>query len=289
MVDRCLSPSANGTVQDGALVEGTNDLGDDYGFCIDHTEVTHIQYRAFYNDVVAGNFALDDSLAGFDFCDWKDTEPDTLIPNFGDMFESDWDDTTHPNVPMVEIDACDAAAYCDWAGKRLCGGINDQPIEATEQQLKNEWYIACSNDGVRPYCYNGDDEFPDQPINECIAGSPNATDCPAYDEDECATGGVCETGWRSLWTEAMSATCDSAFPGVLNLSGNVGEWVGACTSTPGQGSGWKCEQRGGSCGGSAPGGFYSACAWVQNPETGTDAAFRGNYYGFRCCWDPEEG
>ena len=54
---------------------------------------------------------------------------------------------------------CDAAAYCAWAGKRLCGAIGggQTPEKAVSDPLADEWLYVCTNGGKTKYPY-GDTE-----------------------------------------------------------------------------------------------------------------------------------
>ncbi len=274
----CLAPQDLPLVQDGALIEGES-LGTPYAFCIDRAEVTHQAYRAFWQEVNGGDFDPTAILASRDECSWKGTDAEALVPEFGDMFQSDWDNTTNPLLPMVGIDWCDALAYCSFAGKRLCGGIEGDAVPYKAQQTRNEWYLACSNGDQRSFCYAEDGD--NQPSG-CVDGAGTEASCPAYDPAACASNADCG-GWRGLWEETESATCAAAASSALvNLSGNVAEWVDACEEIDGLPGEYRCEARGGSC----PMRTYTSCHWagqdVENP-----VGSRGNYGGFRCCWDPE--
>lgn len=54
-----------------------------------------------------------------------------------------------PNKPVECVDFCDAAAYCAWAGKRLCGKIGggDYPLDEGVKGVAGEWTNACSQGG----------------------------------------------------------------------------------------------------------------------------------------------
>src|SRR5262249_6416251 len=72
-------------------------------FCIDATEVTNGAYKAFLA-------ASPDPSAQPAFCGWNtDYSPSSFYgPD---------------DHPVVYVDWCDAYAYCEAAGKRLCGAI----------------------------------------------------------------------------------------------------------------------------------------------------------------------
>jgi formylglycine-generating enzyme required for sulfatase activity len=258
-------------------VEG-NALGTDYGFCIDRAEVSHQSYRAFWRAVDEGNFDPAPVLAERPECSFKASGAGAFVPAFGDLLEADWDNTAHPLLPIVSVDWCDAYAYCAYAGKRLCGGVNGSTIAYKQEQPRNEWYLACSNGDQRSFCYADDgDNVP----AGCVSGAGNEASCPAYDPNACASEGDCN-GWRGLWEESEASTCGAANPALVNLSGNVAEWVDACeevAATPGT---YRCEARGGSC----PLGTYTSCHW-RGDDGPRLVETRANYTGFRCCWDGE--
>lgn len=106
-------------------------------FCIDTTEVTRGQYRAFLDSVpdVATQPAE---------CSWNSTfVPSTITLD-------------PPDLPVVKVDWCDARAFCAWAGKRLCGALGTgAAITVTDavEPTKSEWMFACSRGGTRGYPY----------------------------------------------------------------------------------------------------------------------------------------
>ena len=87
-------------------------------YCIDRTEVTQGQYRAFLNATVL-------KASG---CPKMSLEPDELI---GSCDATTFTPGKTPDFPVVCVDHCDAVSYCAQVGKRLC--------EA------EEWSVACQN------------------------------------------------------------------------------------------------------------------------------------------------
>ncbi|MCC6648800.1 MAG: SUMF1/EgtB/PvdO family nonheme iron enzyme [Polyangiaceae bacterium] len=148
--------------------------------------------------------------------------------------------------PVVCVDWCDAAAYCKWAGKRLCKGSHADFAEAG----KSEWYAACSNEGVNVYPYGS-------------KSKPSA----------CNTG--CTTSPCPTDPVGSRPDCVSA-RGVADLSGNVAEWVDECETSAGLED--LCRARGGSFKDSDG---DAACDLSDAPKRGTRDASRG----FRCCDD----
>lgn len=90
-------------------------------YCIDATEVTRGAYDAF----VAAAPSTEGQPEGCAFN--KSFAPSCPV---GGTPSSD------PSLPAVCVDFCDAAAYCKWAGKKLCTGM-EQP------QQPGRWEEAC--------------------------------------------------------------------------------------------------------------------------------------------------
>jgi formylglycine-generating enzyme required for sulfatase activity len=92
-------------------------------FCIDGTEVTLAQYRAFFVDKATRDYG--DAAA---LCGAADLDP------IGGL-----------DVSPVEVTYCGARAYCAWAGKRLCTG---EYRPASDRDVVGEWVRACSLGGT---------------------------------------------------------------------------------------------------------------------------------------------
>jgi formylglycine-generating enzyme len=204
------------------------------GYCIDTTEVSNAQYKA-----------------------WLDTNPD---PSLQDLENCGWNEeyssgepqyyTLYPNQP-AKPDWCDAKAYCQGVGKRLCRGIGNVAVAFdAELSIAEEWYNACTGHGDSIWI------------------------------------GSCNVSTRSLRRSPMDVgtfpSCQPSaegYEGVFDLVGNVEEWVDQCD---GPGEEGQCWLRGGD----ALDGYYewdeaATCARLVS-RVRSD---RGGSVGFRCCAD----
>jgi formylglycine-generating enzyme required for sulfatase activity len=169
--------------------------------------------------------------------------------------------------PINCVDWNQAAAYCAWAKARL-------PTEA-------EWEYAAigTEDRIFPWGNEppGDKRFSGCGA-ECKAFIDDVTQTqmePLYDRDD---------GWPTTAPIGSFPDDTSAF-GVLDMAGNVCEWVsdwygpysaGAVTDPKGPPTGHERVQRGGSWADPAKGGPRAAMRGTREPKT------RGMAVGFRC-------
>jgi formylglycine-generating enzyme len=159
-------------------------------FCIDTTEVTNKQYNTF----IATN---PDAGVGQDVrCAWNTN----FTPKADWPYAAGQDDK-----PVGSVNWCDAAAFCKWAGKRLCRKISGGPLTAAEwgNALVNEHAFACSHGGERVFPYAG-----------------------AYDPAKCNGGETADVD--VIENVKTRATCESGWGGVYDLSGNTHEWADGC-------------------------------------------------------------
>jgi formylglycine-generating enzyme required for sulfatase activity len=205
----------------------------DHSYCIDATEVTQDDYAQFVAN------------AG---------PPSGLPPECASKtsFASDGGAPSPGNgtMPVVQVDWCDAFAFCRWAGKRLCGTI-DSPTPAllSENDLgTSEWYRACAGPDGRPYPYGS-----------------------TFDPKACI-------GETTAAANVGSATGCRSAEGVFDLSGNVEEWVGACTAA-------YCLSRGGNYGDSPSKLTCTSDTSESATSNLQDRMSRVPYIGFRCCSD----
>jgi formylglycine-generating enzyme len=164
------------------------------------------------------------------------------------------DAETGAEQPRNCVDWCDAQAYCKAVGKRLCGGYHgaslSQPDEFTDPAV-DQWSRACR-------------------------GSAN-TDWPygsTYSRYRCNTeldAGPLRVG--------VFPSCEGGWPGLLDMSGNVGEWEDYCADSNSNGT-RDCLVRGGAY--NSPPDDTGCIVGRSVPAL---TAWRD--VGFRCCLDAE--
>jgi formylglycine-generating enzyme len=107
------------------------------------------------------------------------------------------------DYPINCIDWCDAAGYCKWAGKRLCGKASD---------LEHEFRIAC--DGAWS---SGGPEEPSPWRNGAYASSDW--------DDLNACNFAHEDPYDELAPVGALKGCEGGYPGLFDLKGNVWEFT----------------------------------------------------------------
>ena len=193
-------------------------------YCIDATEVTRGQYQEFVEARYAkqfmpvapacdGGFAEGTQVACEDVelpsCDGNVYEPterlvvpeNTLCeggacPEPGTDLGCTWWLTGMDDYPINCIDWCDAAGYCEWAGKRLCGAIGS--VSEFITACEGWWHEAPWSPGA--YSASGRDDL----------AACNFDHGDAYE-------GLAPVG--------ALKTCEGGFPGLFDLKGNVYEFA----------------------------------------------------------------
>lgn len=235
-------------------------------FVIDQYEVTNAEYAAF----LATSPSL--SLAPPLDCGWNDSfqpgaatdsaveaggeaDPDpgcaTFIASWGDPIDD-------PTRPVACVDWCDAAGYCAWAGKRLCGRFGGGAYEADPagehaDASVSEWFAACTGPNDTGYPYGDTYE-----VGRC-------------NDEESKPEPVEDPGF---------ATCEGGFPGILHLSGNVAEWDSACTDYDNTDDQQNCLAHGGTW-------FQGEIELRCDHYRATRRYNMNDGIGFRCCADVE--
>ncbi len=200
-------------------------------FYIDSTEVTNAQYAVF--QAAKG----DDTSGQVEECKWN--------LSYDPVFVQDAP-ATRPAQPVTNLDWCDAAAYCAWADKQLCGKIGGGELELAElaDPQKSQWFAACAGPKSQSYPYG-----------------------TTYQAGACNDG----TKGAQLSEVGKFNQCQGYYPNLFDMLGNAQEWVGACVEHVGQHD--TCERIGGS--------YLSTkvCSDSGAAERGAAAA----QVGFRCC------
>ncbi len=213
--------------------------------CIDSTEVTREQYETFM--AASPTTPKQDGP-----CAWNTTyaaDKGYIINN------------TKPTDPIRGIDWCDARDYCAWAGKRLCGKIGGGSLTYSgylADRKQSEWFMACSQGGLRDYPYGtGVDDTYKQ--GYCNIGYPDA-------------GQHAQTPAGSL------PNCTVPEAGVYDMIGNVMEFIDACETTA-DASADRCISNGGVW----RFGDYATCGFNASTTDKSRGGQNDWSVGFRCC------
>lgn len=218
------------------------------GFCIDATETSNVEYKAFLDDKGATAQVADQPPA----CAWN------LSYNPGNASGTWSYPASDANQPVGDVDWCDAHAHCAWAGKRLCGKIgggSNAPGDYKDE-ARSQWYRACSNgDPTRLYPYG-----------------------KSYEAGRCYGD---RTSGPLLIDVGSDKSCEGGVAGLFDMSGNVDEWEDSCDGETGNVD--NCLVRGG---GSDDGAFSLTCAQptldkAKKLSRDTQTPLKG----IRCCSD----
>jgi formylglycine-generating enzyme required for sulfatase activity len=163
-------------------------------YCIDATEVTNRQYAVFLTQRDAHT----------------DKQPVVCAWNTDYQPSQDWPVAVgRDNWPVGYVDWCDAYAFCQWAGKRMCGKIGGgaNAFSDFDKASQSQWYRACSKGGALRYPYGQD-----------------------LDSKACNVPG---SGIDHAVNVKELPGCQGGYPGVYDMVGNVEEWEDACNDTSG--------------------------------------------------------
>ena len=196
-------------------------------FLIDATEVTRGQYAAWLATNPNPADIWQDTT-----CSWNTSfTPDATCMTQSSVCQG----TGCANHPQPCIDMCDASAYCNAVGKRLCD--------------ESEWDNACTSNGVNQITYG----------NSFVPGA-----CNDYSLNGTTTVPV-----------GSKPACQSPIPGyagVFDLIGNVSEWVQNCTGSAGQAD--ICKPRGLSFGYGAAAPICSQSTYAKRSAVYDNVGFR---------------
>lgn len=200
-------------------------------YYIDSTEVSKAQYDLFL--AAKGS----DTSGQIGDCSWnKSYAPDGAAV----------DDPR----PVVNVDWCDAAAYCSWADKRLCGAIGGGALATADlaDQAKSQMLLACAGADNERYPYGGFTLKPDY-CNEYFSG--NMADVGKFDK------------------------CEGHYAGIFDLVGNAAEWIDSCDTAGGTDRSLDNCQLGG--------GSYIKDQYTCQTYFTYARSDGADVFGFRCC------
>ena len=169
-------------------------------FYIDKTEVTVADYQAF-QAAKAGDTSGQPSD-----CAWNSSYEPAYDPTLAASATA--------TTPITNIDYCDAAAFCAWADKKLCGRIGGGVLAVSDLPFANrsEWFAACAGPQGQQYPYGS-----------------------SYQSGFCNDA----SGPGKLTQVGAKTACTGYYPGLVDMVGNAQEWVAACDNNG-------CERIGGS-------------------------------------------
>lgn len=214
-------------------------------YCVDASEVTIAEYEAFVAKTPPKSVTFPTQ------CKWKAAGSFAASPK----------PSGGPNTPVRNVDWCDAWAYCDSVGSRLCGQIgtgstkNPTPYAQYDDPNVGQWRHACS--------YGASPAWP-------YGASADATRCNTIERAP-------DGGTNAVVPVRSLTACNGTSPelnALYDMSGNVAEWEDSCQATTGEGD--SCRVRGGSFRDKAT---VSSCG-VSTTRNRSD---RQDWVGFRCC------
>jgi formylglycine-generating enzyme len=170
------------------------------------------------------------------------------------------------DIPVRGVDWCDAFAYCTWAGKYLCGVVENGrktgpvTLATTSDFRSHQWLLACSAEARQRYPYGG-----------------------IFDPSKCNLA-----DYDARAPLPATSTCVGGFAGLHDMIGNVWEWYdGPCRADgslevdggDGGPASDNCFLKGGSF--TDRGAAYDCRLDINNIRRD----HHGSNVGFRCCSD----
>jgi len=243
-------------------------------YCMDERETTRAEYDAFVAAKV-------DATKQPPECSWNtrftptlyDPETQDTPPSGPWCNVADWS-AMLPDGAVGCVDFCDALAYCQWAGKRLCGRVGGSAkwgavydtkvgsvddwgkfVASVPASLESEFTNACTQGGKTKFPYG------DQ-----------------YQPGVCIDSNWVSTGKTKAVTDLQNRQCHGTaapFDEVSDLSGSVAEWQNLCWMTQ-----ESCVALGTTSGAETTG--QDCVGHLTSPGMRAVAVGRG----IRCCADP---
>lgn len=220
-------------------------------FCVDRTEVTRAQYAAFVADGAPTPASVPDVCKG-----QGGHIPDPACGAADTLCQG----ASCGNFPQTCVSYCDAAAFCAWAGKEMCGEIGGGygVRELGGPRGGGRWVVACGN-GLRP------DGVVNVPYSYGLSYSPST--CNTETGKAAPVGSLPECSVRPDTT-------------VVDMVGNVGELDGLLFEINATSKIANPRAHGGAGFGFYSGSGAGSCESVFALNA-TDE--RQPFIGFRCC------
>ena len=263
--------------------------GGDGAYCVDEIEVTKFQYNQFITanvpindqtDVCKGANATFVPRAG-----WVPAVAPPYLPTVGAGLAFNY------SLPVHYVDWCDAAAYCKWANKQVCGAITGGPVDFNKPNdaTADSWFNACSTLGTTAWPYGN--EFRAEKCNggqglllDGGAGGPLPQNT-GYGFESNGDEGLHQLNNGTLtgsYSQIDFGACFGGATGLYQMSGSVGEWENSCESTSPTG---KCRIRGGSYKAGVNNASALRCDAVRTLQRVPPASANEDLadVGIRCC------
>jgi formylglycine-generating enzyme required for sulfatase activity len=158
-----------------------------------------------------------------------------------------FDPVEYGDYSMGCVDWCDARAFCEWAGKRLCGALAGGTPRSEGAPPMDEWGYACTAAGTLAYPY-GDTPIAGRCIDSSVPSDSSGHSLSRGSED-------CRAS-------------ESPFDQIRDLVGSLTEWTDDCDDRN------NCAIRGGDFQVEAPSCADPSTSWRGHPTR-----------GIRCCAD----
>ena len=228
-------------------------------YCVDEIEVSKYQYNQFLKAGVLFENQIDACKPPVNVTfnprrSWPPNESPPGDQGPGSPFAAGAGQSFNYALPVHYVDWCDAAGYCKWAKKQLCGSTTGGAADFTmaAAAASDAWYNACSNGGDQLYPYSALDfdgtrcntgqgvGTASDPVHAGPLSIPMRSgygDARNQDEGVLATTNGDITG---NYTTILGAACGGGFTGLYHMTGNVAEWEDSCDASG------TCRIRGGS-------------------------------------------
>lgn len=233
------SASSSSTSTSGAVTCPVASMVNLGAYCMDPTEVTNEDYATW---LATAPSTTEQPAA----CVWNTT----FVPSAWPVSPA------QARHPVVNVDWCDARAYCAASGKRLCGKIGGGSFSwgsSFKDAAQSEWFSACENGGVTPYPYG-------------MASSNLVCDGRQY---------MTPSATIDVGSAANCHGTSGQYVKVFDLAGNAAEWEDDCSASAGPTD--YCRRRGGSFNDKA---LTLRCDLDDVTAT---RAYADGMTGFRCC------